>query len=196
MTANVWPCAGTCGRMLRKKGLTVEDYPGTVALVSHNMCSVCKLDKTKATNPVPKEPAPVLTEAQIVERDARNLENLLAYFASRRPYRRMLGQTEFPPFNSIANPNGRRAQAKARGQKWAKPTDPEKAIRNQRQKEYRARRKDPNYKLRTLSPCGTEPAYKRHLDKGETACDPCKKGHAEYAREGAAKRKAARKASR
>lgn len=30
----------------------------------------------------------------------------------------------------------------------------------------------------TLKPCGTDAAYKRHIRRRETACDPCKDAHA------------------
>ena len=33
-----------------------------------------------------------------------------------------------------------------------------------------------------LTHCGTANGYKRHQKQGETACDPCKKGMAEYSR--------------
>jgi hypothetical protein len=31
---------------------------------------------------------------------------------------------------------------------------------------------------RTLQPCGTDAAYRRHFDHDEPACDPCKAAHA------------------
>lgn len=47
---------------------------------------------------------------------------------------------------------------------------------------------------RTLKPCGTEAAFKRHLRRGEVACRACASAHTAYDREYEA-RKAARAAA-
>jgi hypothetical protein len=37
-------------------------------------------------------------------------------------------------------------------------------------------------------PCGTEPAYRRHLRNGETPCDACRAAHREHHAEKMARR--------
>ena len=42
---------------------------------------------------------------------------------------------------------------------------------------YRVREEEKEEKPRILKPCGTNAAYKRHLDMKEEPCTPCRKAH-------------------
>lgn len=66
------PCL-ECGRLIRPKGWTAEDHPGTITHASNGLCSACRTSKQRAEGREIQKPGPVSS----VEANKRNLDAFL-----------------------------------------------------------------------------------------------------------------------
>lgn len=142
-TGKIRPCQ-ECKRLTRPSGWPPHKHPGTIAYAGLGLCTNCRsrqLRETQTTEPQDKRPT---TE--------QNKESLLAYWKSRRPYRKALGQTIFPdPFSTRG---GMKLAMFDTNRTWS---------------------------TRKPAPCGTPAAYQRHLRDGDPIDDDCRAAHAERA---------------
>lgn len=83
--------------MLRNKEWNAELFPNTIIHRGRGLCYTCYNAEHGRAERIAHAVAPRPSYEE-------NLASLLAYFASRRPYREALGQTFFPdPLDSVAN---------------------------------------------------------------------------------------------
>lgn len=159
-------CAGEdCETLIRPSNWPADQHPGIQAHAGYGLCTKCK-----------RKHDGHVQESRAVARpsDAENLASLEAWFKSRRPFRRALGQTYFPEWrgnmrgtaNVIQRKQAETVSNRGKGGKRGK-TRPE-----------------------LLKPCGTTGAYQRHVANKEPIDDACRAANTKARAEQRAKAKA------